>query len=140
MMSGERIGRDGLSEADGMLLAIDVGNTNTKFAVYDGEAGVASGACHRASRTADEYACLAVAALHGQGFDPKSITASIMSSVVPSVNQTSPPARLLRQWPGDDRRAGARHGVRIDKPSEAGADRLVNADRRLPGIWRPADP
>ena len=67
-----------------MLLAIDVGNTNTKFAVYDGQNWLGQWrAATYASRTADEYApwlgqIMATASL-GLG----DITACIISTVVP---------------------------------------------------------
>jgi type III pantothenate kinase len=115
-----------------MLLAIDVGNTNTKFAVHDGKIWRGQ---WRAStdprRTADEYApwLAQILTLSDLGFDD--ISACIVSTVVPQAlfNLRNLSRRYVNTEPmviGED---GLKLGieVRIDKPSEAGADRLVNA-------------
>ena len=53
-----------------MLLAIDVGNTNSKFAVFDGDRIVAQFRLRtEAKRTADEYAAWLTQLMHLQGFD-----------------------------------------------------------------------
>ena len=71
-----------------MLLAIDVGNTNSKFVVFDGDNIVAQWRLRtEAKRTADEYAAWLTQLMHVQGFDPKSISGAILASVVPPVNQ-----------------------------------------------------
>jgi type III pantothenate kinase len=114
-----------------MLLAIEQGNTNTLFAVHDGERWIAQwrSATH-ASRTADEYAVwlsqlLAMAGLQMGVFD-----GCIISSVVPQsiFNLRNLARRYLHVEPlviGENVDLGIE--VRIEKPSEAGADRLVNA-------------
>src|SRR3954463_15276511 len=114
-----------------MLLAIEQGNTNTLFAVHDGKAWIARwrSATH-SSRTADEYAVwlsqlLAMAGLQLWGFD-----GCIVSSVVPQsiFNLRNLSRRYLKVEPlviGENVDLGIE--VRIEKPSEAGADRLVNA-------------
>jgi type III pantothenate kinase len=114
-----------------MLLAIEQGNTNTLFAVHDGTTWIAQWrtATH-ASRTADEYAVwlsqlLAMAGLALGAFD-----GCIVSSVVPQsiFNLRNLARRYLHVEPlviGENVDIGI--PVRIEKPSEAGADRLVNA-------------
>jgi type III pantothenate kinase len=114
-----------------MLLAIEQGNTNTLFAVHDGERWIAQWrtATH-SNRTADEYAVwlsqlLAMAGLALGAFD-----SCIISSVVPQsiFNLRNLSRRYLHVEPlvvGENARLDI--PVRIDKPSEAGADRLVNA-------------
>src|SRR3954469_10198252 len=114
-----------------MLLAIEQGNTNTLFAVHDGEEWTAQWrtATH-SSRTADEYAVwlsqlLGMAGLQLGGFD-----GCIVSSVVPQsiFNLRNLARRYLHVEPlviGENAELGIE--IRIDKPSEAGADRLVNA-------------
>jgi type III pantothenate kinase len=114
-----------------MLLAIEQGNTNTLFAVHDGKTWIAQWrtATH-ASRTADEYAVwlsqlLAMAGLALGAFD-----GCIVSSVVPQsvFNLRNLARRYLHVEPlviGENVDIGI--PVRIEKPSEAGADRLVNA-------------
>jgi type III pantothenate kinase len=114
-----------------MLLAIEQGNTNTLFAVHDGKSWIAQwrSATH-STRTADEYAVwlsqlLAMAGLQLGVFD-----GCIISSVVPQsiFNLRNLARRYLKVEPlviGENVDLGIE--VRIEKPSEAGADRLVNA-------------
>jgi type III pantothenate kinase len=114
-----------------MLLAIEQGNTNTLFAVHDGERWTAQWrSATESTRTADEYAVwlsqlLAMAGLAFGAFD-----SCIISSVVPQsiFNLRNLARRYLHVEPlviGENADLGIE--VRIDKPSEAGADRLVNA-------------
>ncbi len=114
-----------------MLLAIEQGNTNTLFAVHDGERWVAQWrAATDSSRTADEYAVWLSQLLHMGGLTFGVIDACIISSVVPQslFNLRNLSRRYLHVEPlvvGENAELGVE--VRIDKPSEAGADRLVNA-------------
>lgn len=115
-----------------MLLAIDVGNTNTKFAIWDGTSWRAQWRSSTdTSRTADEYApwLNQIMTLNGLAFSD--VTACIVSTVVPQAlfNLRNLSRRYIGAEPmviGED---GLKLGieVRIDKPNEAGADRLVNA-------------
>ena len=53
-----------------MLLAIDVGNTNSKFVVFDHDRIVAAWRLRTESkRTSDEYAAWVTQLMHLQGFD-----------------------------------------------------------------------
>ena len=114
-----------------MLLAIEQGNTNTLFAVHDGEAWIAQWrAATEASRTADEYAVWLSQLLAMAGLSLTAFNACIISSVVPQsvFNLRNLARRYLKVEPlvvGENADLGI--PVRIDKPSEAGADRLVNA-------------
>jgi len=114
-----------------MLLAIEQGNTNTLFAVHDGERWVAQWrAATEAPRTADEYAVWLAQLLAMAGLSMAAIDACIVSSVVPQsiFNLRNLARRYLRVEPlviGENVDLGI--AVRIEKPSEAGADRLVNA-------------
>ena len=113
-----------------MLLAIDVGNTNSKFAVFDGDKLVSQYRLRtEAKRTADEYAAWVTQLMHLQGFEPRTITGAILASVVPPVN---PHLRRLCQTyfhtdlliVGEpDCKLGIK--VLIERPQDAGADRLV---------------
>lgn len=115
-----------------MLLAIDVGNTNTKFAVHDGTAWRAQ---WRAStdprRTADEYGPWLTQLMAIGGLTFADVTACILSTVVPQAlfNLRNLSRRYVGAEPMVVGEPGVKLGieVRIDKPSEAGADRLVNA-------------
>lgn len=114
-----------------MLLAIEQGNTNTLFAVHDGETWIAQWrAATDSSRTADEYAVWLSQLLHMAGLQFGVLDACIISSVVPQsiFNLRNLARRYLHVEPlviGENADLGIQ--VRIDKPSEAGADRLVNA-------------
>jgi type III pantothenate kinase len=114
-----------------MLLAIEQGNTNTLFAVHDGERWSAQWrAATHASRTADEYAVWLSQLLGMAGLQLGVFNGCIISSVVPQsiFNLRNLARRYLHVEPlviGENAELGIE--VRIDKPSEAGADRLVNA-------------
>jgi type III pantothenate kinase len=114
-----------------MLLAIEQGNTNTLFAVHDGQTWIAQWrAATHSSRTADEYAVWLSQLLGMAGLAMGAFDGCIISSVVPQsiFNLRNLARRYLHVEPlviGENVDLGIR--VRIDKPSEAGADRLVNA-------------
>jgi type III pantothenate kinase len=115
-----------------MLLAIDAGNTNVVFAVYEGERQVAKWRISTdGRRTSDEYAVWLIQLMHLVGLHRNDIDGAVFASVVPAV--TFNLLRLCREvfhcdpmvvgQPGVD--LGIR--VRLDNPEEVGADRLVNA-------------
>lgn len=115
-----------------MLLAIDVGNTNTKFAVHDGKVWRGQWrASTDSSRTADEYAPWLAQMLSLTKLNLAEVTACVISTVVPQAlfNLRNLSRRYLNAEPLVIGEPGVKLGieVRIDKPSEAGADRLVNA-------------
>ncbi|NOX95530.1 MAG: type III pantothenate kinase [Alphaproteobacteria bacterium] len=114
-----------------MLLAIDVGNTNSVIALFDGDQPAAQWRSSTStSRTADEYAVWLSQLMTMAGYKLSDINQCIISTVVP---------QSLFHWRNLSRRYFncdpfvIRHDnipgveVRISKPSEAGADRLVNA-------------
>ncbi len=114
-----------------MLLAIEQGNTNTLFAVHDGETWIAQWrAATHSTRTADEYAVWLSQLLGMAGLAMGAFDGCIISSVVPQsiFNLRNLARRYLHVEPlviGENVDLGIE--VRIEKPSEAGADRLVNA-------------
>lgn len=114
-----------------MLLAIDEGNTNTVFAVHDGARWIAQWrAATDATRTADEYAVWLSQLLTMAGLALGVLDACIISTVVPQslFNLRNLARRYLQVEPmviGENVELGIE--IRIQKPSEAGADRLVNA-------------
>jgi type III pantothenate kinase len=114
-----------------MLLAIEQGNTNTLFAVHDGERWIAQWrAATHSNRTADEYAVWLSQLLAMAGLQLGVFNGCIISSVVPQsiFNLRNLSRRYLHVEPlviGENVDLGIE--VRIEKPSEAGADRLVNA-------------
>jgi type III pantothenate kinase len=115
-----------------MLLAVDVGNTNCVFAVFDGEE--LRGEWRMAtlsSRTADEYAVLLLQFFHAQGIAAREIDGAILSTVVPETQ--FPILRMCERSFGvrpllvGDPAVRLGMEVRLDQPEEVGADRLVNA-------------
>ena len=114
-----------------MLLAIDIGNTDTTLGVFEGEELRAT--WHMATgihRRGDEYGALLLNLLHQQGLDTSDIKEIALCSVVPPLISTFDELfqRYFHISPlvvG----AGVKTGVRIrmDNPREVGADRIVNA-------------
>ena len=113
-----------------MLLAIDVGNTNTVFSLHDGEEFVTEWRCQTVhQRTADEYHVWLSQLMSQNNFSAE-IDRVIISSVVPRVVFN---LRVL-----SDRYFNCRPlvvgkedcelpvDVRVDKGTQVGADRLVN--------------
>ena len=113
-----------------MLLAIEQGNTNTVFAVHDGQEWIAQWrTATESTRTADEYAVWLSQFLQMQGLALKVLDACIISTVVPQslFNLRNLSRRYLKAEPvviGENAKLGIE--LRIDNPAEAGADRLVN--------------
>ena len=115
-----------------MLLAIDVGNTNTKFAVYDGQDWRGQWRSSTdAKRTADDYAPWLAQLLAFQNLTLNDLTACVISTVVPQALFNL--RNLARRYVGVEPLVIGEPGthlaipLRIDNPREAGADRLVNA-------------
>lgn len=114
-----------------MLLAIDVGNTNTVFALVDGRDTLESWrSATSPERTADEYAVWLsqLLALSGRG-DLGIVKRCIISTVVPQ--SLFHLRNLSRRYCGVEPMVVTADipgvAVRIPRPSEAGADRLVGA-------------
>ncbi len=115
-----------------MLLAIDSGNTNVVFAVFDGEALKGAWRCHNnPKRTADEYAVWLTQLMGLAGIEPARIDAAIIASVVPSARFNL--VRLCGKYfdvepmlVGDP---ALDLGIKalIDRPEQVGEDRMVNA-------------
>ncbi len=115
-----------------MLLAIDAGNTNILFAVHDSQ-GKALGswrASTDARRTADEYAVWLTQLMMLEDVKPGQIDAAIIASVVPATMFAL--KSLCRRYFNAEAmvvgEAGVEIGieVRIARPDQVGADRLVN--------------
>jgi len=115
-----------------MLLAIDAGNTNIVFAVYDGkEVRAEWRAVTETTRTADEYAVLLQPLLQFNGLSFADLDAAIIATVVPAAlfDLRSFCRRYLKCEPlvvGDE---DVELGIEVhtDRPAAVGADRVVNA-------------
>lgn len=114
-----------------MLLAIDCGNTNTLFAIHNGDEWIARWRmATSAVRTADEYIAWLSSLMVLSQINIVDITGCIISTVVPQslFHLRNLSKRYFKQTPlviGDN--VTPNIAVKIDNPSEAGADRLVNA-------------
>lgn len=115
-----------------MLLAIDVGNTNTVFAVFQGDAIIAEWRMSTdGHRTADEYAAVLFPLLAHVGVNVSDVTAAVASFVVPAA--VFPIRRFCSEYfnvqPIVIGEPGVKTGLRIliDQPHEVGADMIVNA-------------
>jgi type III pantothenate kinase len=114
-----------------MLLAIDVGNTNTVLGVFRGAALVANWRLTTArDQTVDEYGILTRNLFTLAGLDPQEIGGIIISSVVPPLNATlEEMAQRYFRIKALFVEPGVRTGMPIhyDNPQEVGADRIVNS-------------
>lgn len=113
-----------------MLLAIDAGNTNIVFAVYDGDRRVGLWRCRtEAARTADEYVAFLTPLFAAEDLTFAAITDTIISSVVPGANMNLRGLCAVA-FGCDARFVGAGDvslKINLNKPEELGADRIVNA-------------
>jgi type III pantothenate kinase len=113
-----------------MLLAIDVGNTNTVLGLYSGETLLADWRMETdPNRMPDEWAATLITLLAHRSHTLDEIDAAICSSVVPPVTTA------MREMAEDYLHApllivepGIKTGVKVlvDNPREVGADRIVN--------------
>ncbi len=115
-----------------MLLAIDVGNTNSVFALYDGTSWISQWRLATdASRTADDYAVWFKQLCEIHNIVIGKVTGCIVSTVVPQAifNFRNFARRYLSVEPFFIGEPDVKLGVdiRIKRPEQAGADRLVNA-------------
>jgi type III pantothenate kinase len=113
-----------------MLLAIDVGNTNTVFALFEGESLLKSWRMQTVrARTPDEYAAFLGNMCALEGVKLSAIASVLVSSVVPetkfALNRFC--EKYLKVAPRFISKDDV--GIEIDlrRPEEVGADRLVNA-------------
>ncbi|MEO0322105.1 MAG: type III pantothenate kinase [Myxococcota bacterium] len=114
-----------------MLLAIDVGNTNTVLGLFDGSDLVHDFRIETAKgRTTDELHVLLASLIDVAGVARREVTESILASVVPPLNETVVEA-VDRAFDHDILvvKPGIKTGVRLlyENPREVGADRIVNA-------------
>ncbi len=114
------------------LLACDIGNTNVSFGLF--EEGRLTGswrASSRATATADEAAALTAGLLALDQRRLAELEAVAIASVVPPLTETY--EHFLRERVGlvpiriDAASLAGVLAIEIDRPAEAGADRLVNA-------------
>jgi type III pantothenate kinase len=113
-----------------MLLAFDVGNTETTIALFDGDQIRAHWRITtNLPRTADEYSLLLRSLIDAEGMQHSSISGSAICSVVPPVTQTLA-AACKDLFSADavfvDARAKLPIRLEVDEPFTVGADRIAN--------------
>jgi type III pantothenate kinase len=115
-----------------MLLAIDCGNTNIVFAIYEGDEQRASWRISSESRrSTDEYVVWLTQLMTLRNINVDDITGVMIASVVPDIQ----PELVALAHRGfnlvplcvDDPCVKLGIAINIDRPEQAGADRLVNA-------------
>ena len=114
-----------------MLLAIDAGNTNTVFSVFEGlEKRVQWRASTDRKRTGDEFAVWLTQLMALEGMTKADIKGAIIASVVPAAMHglTTLCRRYFDTEPlvVGDPTVDLGLEVRIERPDQVGADRLVN--------------
>jgi type III pantothenate kinase len=114
-----------------MLLAIDVGNTNVVFALFE---GLTIKARWRIAtdprRTADEYAVWLTQLLGIEGYERASIDQIIISTVVRALHNLDVLANKyfgLEPLVAGQGKAAYAIDIDVDEPKSLGADRAVNA-------------
>ena len=124
-----------------MLLAIDLGNTNTVFGVYEGDKLVMHWRLStQKERTVDEYGILLRNLFALEKIDAKKIRRVIVSSVVPPLdpvlNEMVSTYFSVKATFVTHENAGI--PVLYDDPREVGADRIVNAVAVVHKYGKPA--
>ncbi len=115
-----------------MLLAVDVGNTNVVFALFDGDAMRARWRIATdPRRTGDEYAVWLMQLMQIEGVSREAVTGMVISSVVPRTrhNLTVLSQKYFRVEPlfAGEGKAAYQIEIDVDEPRSLGADRAVNA-------------
>ena len=113
-----------------MIICIDVGNTNIKCAIFEGETlRLSFRVATDLKKTSDEYGIQLTEMLAFNGIKRKEVTGGIFSSVVPSLDYTI--SHMLKVYLGISPKEvgpGLKTGLqmRADNAKEVGADRVVN--------------
>ena len=113
-----------------MIICIDIGNTNIKYAIYDNDIlKVSFRVATDFKKTSDEYGAQLISMLIAQGISAEDITGGIVSSVVPSLDYTiDKMCSLYLHITPLHIAPGLKSGlnIRCDDAREVGADRIVN--------------
>jgi type III pantothenate kinase len=113
-----------------MIICLDVGNTNIKYALFDGDKLIISfRVATEPKKTSDEYGGQLLSILATNKINVEDITGGIVSSVVPPLDytivrmcQTYLKIKPLELAPG--LKTGL--NLKVDNAKEVGADRVVN--------------
>ena len=114
-----------------MIFVMDIGNTNIKAAVFEGERLLKKWRCAtNLTMTLDQYGILMADLFRYHGLDMRAIQGIMISSVVPTINYTI--EHMCRDYFGKDPKLlvpGMKTGlnIRYENPRELGSDRIANA-------------
>ena len=114
-----------------MILTLDIGNTNIKTALFDGDEMVNYWRLSTSiTNTSDEYGITIINLFQHAGRNPKDVEGIVMSSVVPTVNFTI--EHMCQNYFGITPMVigpGVKTGINIryENPRELGSDRIANA-------------
>ena len=120
-----------------MIICIDIGNTNIKYAIYDGdELKISSRVATDFKKTSDEYVAQLTGMLAARGVNVEDVKGGIVSSVVPSLDYTID--KMCQLYLGIEPlhiAPGLKSGlnIRCDDAREVGADRIVNCVSAIVG-------
>lgn len=113
-----------------MILCMDVGNTNIKYALFEGDRLILSfRVATEHKKTSDEYGGQLISILHNNEIDVHMIKGGIISSVVPQLDYTiERMCRTYLKFKPLVLAPGLKTGLnlRVDNAKEVGADRVVN--------------
>ena len=113
-----------------MFLAVDVGNTNITFGVYDAKKLVTTfRLMAKTPRTSDEYGVLITELLSKNGIDVNKIDGSVVASVVPNIMHSLMGG--IKRYVNEKLLlvgVGVKTGIKItaENPKEIGPDRIVD--------------
>jgi type III pantothenate kinase len=112
-----------------MLLALDIGNTNVTLGLVHGETIMAARrAATKAASTPDELEVLIDNLLRLDGASLADVTGISLASVVPTLTGVAAShGRAPRRAADGCRPGNMPMPIRVQRPTEVGADRLVNA-------------
>lgn len=113
-----------------MIICLDVGNTNIKYALFEGDKFILSfRVATEHKKTSDEYGGQLISILKNNGVSPRDITGGIISSVVPPLDYTlermcNTYLKITPLVVGSGLKTGM--NLKVDNAKEVGADRVVN--------------
>ena len=114
-----------------MIFCIDIGNSNIKYAIFDGkELKATFRVTSQRNATSDEYGVIVRDLLKSAGIEREDIDGVVMSSVIPSLNYTM--EHMCRDYLGHSPLVvgpGVKTGlnVKADNSREVGADIIVDS-------------
>ncbi|HBJ98279.1 MAG TPA: type III pantothenate kinase [Clostridiales bacterium] len=114
-----------------MIVCIDIGNSNIKYAIYDKDSLKATFRVSSVNvSTSDEYGVILSDLLNGANVKKSDIKGVIMSSVIPQLNYTM--EHMCKDYLGLNPiivNTKIKTGIKfcVKNPNEVGADRIVNS-------------